>query len=139
MKNISPGAYFRNFTVCDVVPSQIFPVKPAFGVITKMAAILTGSKYHLTESQRKVHEIQHVKVKMTTKLFVLCFSGYLCHIKKSTVLQISGLNERTGGKSGIKWKCNSFKAIHFSSEFLKKCETMIPIFKYRKGQTYEQI
>ena len=28
---------------------------------------------------------------MTTKLFVLCFSGYLCHIKKSTVLQISGL------------------------------------------------
>ena len=29
---------------------QIFPVKPVFGVITKMAAILTGSRYHLTES-----------------------------------------------------------------------------------------
>ena len=52
---------------------------------------------------------------MTTKLFVLCFSGYLCHIKKSTVLQTRGLNERTGGKSGIH------------------------IFKHRKGQTYEQI
>ena len=33
-----------------MVPSQIFPVKPVFGVITKLAAILTGSKYHLTES-----------------------------------------------------------------------------------------
>ena len=36
--------------ICDIVPSQIFPVKPVFGVITKKAAILTGSKYHLTES-----------------------------------------------------------------------------------------
>ena len=76
---------------------------------------------------------------MTTKLFVLCFSGYLCDIKKSTVLQIGGLNERPGGKSGIKWKRNSLKAIHFDSEFKEKCETMIHIFKYRKGQTYEQI
>ena len=33
----------------------------------------------------------------------------------------------------------SFKAIHLSSEFRKKCETMIHIFKHRKGQTYEQI
>ena len=51
---------------------------------------------------------------MTTKLFVLCFAGFLCHTKWSTVLQISGLNERTGGKSGIKWKMqltqsNSFR------------------------------
>ena len=31
------------------------------------------------------------------------------------------------------------QAIHLSSEFQKKCETMIHIFKHRKGQTYEQI
>ena len=37
-----------------MVPSQIFPVKPVFEVITKMAAILTGSKYHLTESTRNL-------------------------------------------------------------------------------------
>ena len=37
-----------------MVPSQIFPVEPVFGVITKMAAILTGSKYHLTESTRNL-------------------------------------------------------------------------------------
>ena len=51
---------------------------------------------------------------MTTKFFVLRFFGYLCHIKKLTVLQISGLNERTEGKSGLKWKVqltqsNSFR------------------------------
>ena len=33
-----------------MVPSQIFPVKLVFGVKIKLAAILTGSKYHLTES-----------------------------------------------------------------------------------------
>ena len=33
-----------------MVLSQIVPVKPVFGVITKMVAILTGSKYYLTES-----------------------------------------------------------------------------------------
>ena len=55
------------------------------------------------------------------------------------MLQISGLNDKTGGKRGIKWKCNSFKAIHLSSEFKKRSETMIHIFKHRKGQTYEQI
>ena len=27
-----------------------FPVKPAFGVITKLEAILTESRYHLTEN-----------------------------------------------------------------------------------------
>ena len=37
-----------------MVPSQIFPVKPVFRVITKMAAILTGSKYHLTESTQNL-------------------------------------------------------------------------------------
>ena len=37
-------------------------------------------------------------------MFVLCFAGYSCRIKKSTVLQISGLNKKTGSKSGIKWK-----------------------------------
>ena len=37
-----------------MVPSQIFPVEPVFGDITKMAAILTRSKYHLTESTRSL-------------------------------------------------------------------------------------
>ena len=37
-----------------MVPSQIFPVKLVFGVITKLAAILTGSKYHLTESTQNL-------------------------------------------------------------------------------------
>ena len=37
-----------------MVLSQIVPVKPVFGVITKIAAILTGSKYHLTESTRNL-------------------------------------------------------------------------------------
>ena len=36
--------------ICDMVPSQIFPVKLVFGVKIKLAAILTGSKYHLTKS-----------------------------------------------------------------------------------------
>ena len=35
-------------------PSQIFPVKPVFGVITKMATILARSKYHLTEGTRNL-------------------------------------------------------------------------------------
>ena len=57
---------------------------------------------------------------MTTKLFVLCFSRYLCHIKKSTVLQISGLIERTGGKSGPKMEnATHSKQFDFSSEFKK--------------------
>ena len=33
-------------------PSQIFPVKLIFGVKIKLAAILTGSKYHLTGANR---------------------------------------------------------------------------------------
>ena len=37
-----------------MVLSQIFPVKPVFSVITKSAAILTGFKYHLTESTQNV-------------------------------------------------------------------------------------
>ena len=37
-----------------MVPSKILPVKPVFGVITKLAAILTGSKYHLTESTQNI-------------------------------------------------------------------------------------
>ena len=35
-----------------MVPSQILPVKLVFGVKIKLAAILTGSKYHLTESKQ---------------------------------------------------------------------------------------
>ena len=97
-----------------MVPSQIVPVKPVFGVISKIAVILTGSKYHLTESTRNF------------LLYVL--PGCLCRIKKSTLLQISRLNEKSGSKSGIKWKVN-----------LKKCETVPHIFKHRKSQAYEQI
>ena len=74
---------------------------------------------------------------MATKLFVLCFSGYSCRIKISTVLQISGFSEKTGSKSGIKWKMQLIQSNSFSE--LKKGETMIHIFKHRKGQTYEQI
>ena len=55
---------------------------------------------------------------MTTKLFVLCFSGYSCRIKKSTVLQIIGLNEKTGSKSEIKWKMQLIQSNSFSE--LKK-------------------
>ena len=33
-----------------MVPLQIFPVKLVFGVKIKLATILTGSKYRLTES-----------------------------------------------------------------------------------------
>ena len=44
------------------------------------------------------------------------------------MLQISRLNEKSGSKSGIKWKVN-----------LKKCETVPHIFKHRKSQAYEQI
>ena len=52
---------------------------------------------------------------MTTKLFVLCFSGYLCRMKKSTVLQISGLNGKTGSKGGIKWKMQLIKELKTTS------------------------
>ena len=55
------------------------------------------------------------------------------------MLQISGLNERTGGKSGIKWKMQLTQSNSFHGEFKEKCETMIHIFKYRTGKTYEQI
>ena len=51
---------------------------------------------------------------MATKLFVLCFSGYLCDTKKSTVCQIRGLNEKTGSKSGIKWKVQLIQSNSFS-------------------------
>ena len=37
-----------------MVTSQIFPVKQVFGVINKKAAILTGSKYHLTKSTQNL-------------------------------------------------------------------------------------
>ena len=37
-----------------MVPSPILLVKPVFGVINKMAAILTGIKYHPTESTRNL-------------------------------------------------------------------------------------
>ena len=33
-----------------MVPTQISPIKLVFGGKIKLAAILTGSKYHLTES-----------------------------------------------------------------------------------------
>ena len=45
--------------------------------------------------------------------------------------------EVKAGENG-KWRENTFKAIHLSSEFQKKWETMIHIFKHRKDQTYEQ-
>ena len=56
-QNDNEIVYYMNWSwllICDMVPSQIFPVKPVFGVITKLAAILTGSKYHLTESTRNL-------------------------------------------------------------------------------------
>ena len=56
-QNDNEIVYYMNWSwllICDMVPSQIFPVKPTFGVITKMATILTGSKYHLTESTRNL-------------------------------------------------------------------------------------
>ena len=37
-----------------MVSSRIFPVKPVFGVITKLATILAGSKYHLTEGTQNL-------------------------------------------------------------------------------------
>ena len=51
-----------------MVPSQIFPVKLVFGVKIKLAAILTGSKYHLTESTQIKY---FFKAKMTMKLFII--------------------------------------------------------------------
>ena len=41
-----------------------------------------------------------VKVKITAKLFFLCFSGYLCRTKKSIVLQISSLIIKPEVKAG---------------------------------------
>ena len=57
----------------------------------------------------------------------------LCRIKKSTVLQISGLNKKTGSKGGINRRMQLIQ--NNSSRDLKKCETVIHIFKPRKGQT----
>ena len=70
-----------------------------------------------------------------TKLFVLCFSRYLCHTKKSTVCQISGLSEKTGSKSGIKWKMQLIQSNSFT-ESKKLCETMIHIFKLAKNRIF---
>ena len=74
---------------------------------------------------------------MTTKFFVLCFSRYLCRIKNQLCYRNGRLNEKTGSKSGIKWKMQLTKAIHLVN--FKKCETVIHIFKQRKGQTYENL
>ena len=49
--------YKKNWSwllICDMLPLRIVPVKLVFGVITKMAAVLTRSKYHLTESTRNL-------------------------------------------------------------------------------------
>ena len=45
--------------ICDIVPSQIFPVKPVFGVITKMATDCGHHfgrkyKYHLTDGTQNL-------------------------------------------------------------------------------------
>ena len=56
-QNENEIVYYMNWSwllICDMVPSQIFPVKPVFAVITKLAAILSGSKYHPTESTRNL-------------------------------------------------------------------------------------
>ena len=52
----------------DMAPSQIFPVKLVFGVKITLAAMLTGSKYPLTESTQIKH---FFKAKMTMKLFII--------------------------------------------------------------------
>ena len=75
-----------------------------------------------------------------SRLFQFAENGKCGRISlEKTVLQISGLNDKTGSKSGVKRKMQVIQAIHLSSEFQKKCETMIHIFTHRKGQTYEQI
>ena len=53
------------------------------------------------------------------------------------MLQISGLNKKTGSQNGISRKMQLIQ--NNSSSELKKRETVIHIFKHRKGQTYEQI
>ena len=45
--------------ICDMVPSQIFPVKPVFGVITKMATDCGHHfgrkyKYHLMDGTQNL-------------------------------------------------------------------------------------
>ena len=47
-----------------------FSCKLVFGVITKLAAILTGSKYQLTGRKRDLVSL----IIMTKKLFIICFS-----------------------------------------------------------------
>ena len=48
-----------------MVPSQIFPVKLVFGVKIKLAAILTGSKYHLTGANRVAGGLIQVNLRLS--------------------------------------------------------------------------
>ena len=56
-----------------MVPSQIFPVKLVFGVKIKLAAILTGSKYHLTESTQNWYPLAKL-IAATEKIRFWAFS-----------------------------------------------------------------
>ena len=59
-----------------MVPSQVFPVKPVFRVITKMTAILTGSKYHLTESTENLACYRQNDDKIDCSMFFRIFMSY---------------------------------------------------------------
>ena len=59
-----------------MVLSQIFPVKPVFGVITKMVAILTGSKYYLTESTLNLACLGQNDDEIVCSMFFQIFMSY---------------------------------------------------------------
>ena len=58
------------------MPSEIFPVKLIFGVITKLASILTGSKYQLTGRRRNLVSLSHNDNEIVYYMFFQTFTSY---------------------------------------------------------------
>ena len=54
-----------------------------------------------------------IKLSIMNYYYYYYYYYYLCRIKKSTVLQICGLNEKTGSKSEIQWKMQLIQSNSF--------------------------
>ena len=116
-----------------MVPSEIFPVKLVFGVITKLASILTGSKYQLTGRKRNLVSLSHNDNEIVYYMFFQTFMSYKI---VNCITKMVGLMRKPEVKQILEFTSEQF--IHLM-DFFKKRDTMIYNFKQMKDQTYEII
>ena len=89
--------YFNKYVkMCDMVPSQISPVKLVFGVITKLASILTGSKYQLTGRKRNLVSLSHNDNEIVYYMFFQTFMSYKI---VNCITKMVGLMRKPGVKA----------------------------------------